>query len=45
MERFTRLMPATRAAMPRGDFRDWAAIEAWAATIADDLTGASARAG
>ena len=44
MERFTRLMPATRAAMPSGDFRDWAAIEAWATTIADELTGGQARA-
>ena len=45
MERFTRLMPATRTAMPSGDFRDWSAIEAWAATIADDLKRASAAAG
>ncbi len=37
MERFTRLMPAARAAMPAGDFRDWDEIEAWAATIADEL--------
>ena len=38
MERFTRMMPAARAAMPGGDFRDWAEIEAWAAKIADELT-------
>lgn len=38
MERLTRMMPAARAAMPVGDFRDWDEIEAWAATIADELT-------
>ncbi|HEX5826378.1 MAG TPA: flavodoxin domain-containing protein [Candidatus Limnocylindrales bacterium] len=30
-------MPAIRAQMPSGDFRDWAAIEAWANGIADAL--------
>jgi menaquinone-dependent protoporphyrinogen oxidase len=37
-ERFTRLMPAARDALPAGDFRDWPEIEAWAASIADELT-------
>jgi menaquinone-dependent protoporphyrinogen oxidase len=31
------LLPAARNAMPTGDFRDWAEIEAWAASIADEL--------
>ena len=38
IERFTRMMPAARAAMPAGDFRDWDEIEAWAARIAGELT-------
>lgn len=33
---FTR-MPAIRAQMPAGDFRNWPAIEAWASGIADEL--------
>jgi menaquinone-dependent protoporphyrinogen oxidase len=33
---FTRL-PAIRAALPAGDFRDWPQIEAWADGIARDL--------
>ena len=37
MERLTRLIPASRDAVPTGDFRDWAAIEAWARGIADTL--------
>jgi len=36
-ERFVAMMPAARDAMPKGDFRDWDAIEAWAAGIAADL--------
>lgn len=39
--RLVRRIPAARAVMPDGDFRDWAVIEAWAATIADELTAAS----
>ena len=30
-------MPAIRKELPAGDFRDWSAIEAWAADIADGL--------
>ena len=38
-ERFMSILPASaRDAMPRGDFRDWADIEAWANGIADELT-------
>jgi menaquinone-dependent protoporphyrinogen oxidase len=36
-ERFLRLMPKTKAAMPTGDFRDWPAIDAWAMQIASEL--------
>ncbi len=36
-ERFVALMPAARNALPKGDFRDWAAIDAWADEIARDL--------
>lgn len=36
-ERFMKLMPAARAALPTGDFRDWAAIDEWAAEIAREL--------
>ena len=31
-------MPAARNALPAGDFRDWTAIDAWANTIADELS-------
>ena len=36
-ERVVRHMPAAQGAMPAGDFRDWAAIEAWAREIAESL--------
>ncbi len=36
-ERFMRLLPATRAMLPAGDFRDWPAIDAWAAAVAAEL--------
>ena len=42
MERLTRMMPAARNALPAGDFRDWAEIDAWADGIARELTGAEA---
>ena len=35
--RFFRMMPAARAAVPAGDFRDWPAIDAWADAIAAEL--------
>ena len=37
MARFLKVVPAARQALPAGDFRDWPAIEAWAATIAREL--------
>ena len=39
-ERLVWMMPAARSAFPRGDFRDWDEIDAWAAGIAREL-GAS----
>jgi menaquinone-dependent protoporphyrinogen oxidase len=41
MQRFTRLFPSIRDAMPTGDFRDWPKIESWADGIARDLGGPS----
>lgn len=41
---FMRLAPAARDALPAGDFRDWAAIEAWAGEIARALHPAEAMA-
>ncbi len=41
-ERITRAMPAAKDVLPAGDFRDWAAIDAWAAHIADELDGIAA---
>ena len=37
------LAPAGKDAMPAGDFRDWPAIDAWAAEIAAELTLHEAR--
>jgi menaquinone-dependent protoporphyrinogen oxidase len=37
--RAARLIPAARALMPEGDFRNWADIDAWATSIASELTG------
>lgn len=47
MARFMRLFPAVRNVLPAGDFRDWAAIDAWAERIARDLqqVGPTAREG
>lgn len=36
-ERFIRIIPASKNILPTGDFRDWAAIEAWAREIAAAL--------
>lgn len=36
-ERFMRLLPSARSAMPTGDFRDWAEVQTWAASIASAL--------
>ncbi len=36
-ERAIRKLPAGRAILPEGDFRDWTQIEAWASDIARDL--------
>lgn len=44
-ERVVRAMPAMKGALPTGDFRDWDAIDAWAAQIAEKLQADSARAG
>jgi menaquinone-dependent protoporphyrinogen oxidase len=35
-EQLVRRLPAAEAT-PAGDFRDWAAIDAWSATIAREL--------
>jgi menaquinone-dependent protoporphyrinogen oxidase len=37
MKTFMRVIPAIRDVLPAGDFRDWAAIEAWARGIGHDL--------
>ena len=36
-ERLMSVMPAGKDALPKGDFRDWPAIDAWADEIARDL--------
>ena len=40
-ERSLRKLPAARAALPAGDFRDWPQIDDWAAGIARDLATAA----
>ncbi|HEY8653187.1 MAG TPA: hypothetical protein VIL87_08840 [Dermatophilaceae bacterium] len=37
-EKTLRKLPAARAMMPEGDFRDWTEIDAWARSIAEELT-------
>ena len=44
-ERLLRRLPTGRALLPEGDFRDWAEIEAWAASIAHELAPTSASRG
>jgi menaquinone-dependent protoporphyrinogen oxidase len=39
-ERSLRKLPAARAMLPEGDFRDWAEIETWASGIAHELAEA-----
>jgi menaquinone-dependent protoporphyrinogen oxidase len=39
-ERMLRHLPASKGAVPAGDFRDWPAIETWAHDIAADLQAA-----
>lgn len=41
-ERMFRHMPAAKSALPAGDFRDWAAIEAWARDIASEISSENA---
>jgi len=41
-ERFVRLMPVAKGALPPGDFRDWDHVEAWAHEIAASLAKAPA---
>ncbi len=41
-DRIIAWMPAIRDIMPQGDFREWNAIDAWAATIADALKDSAA---
>ena len=36
-ERLMHVMPAGKDALPKGDFRDWPAIDAWADAIAAEL--------
>jgi menaquinone-dependent protoporphyrinogen oxidase len=38
-ETLMRRMPAAAKTLPAGDFRDWDAIESWAAEIATALAG------
>jgi menaquinone-dependent protoporphyrinogen oxidase len=40
-ERLFSLMPASKNALPHGDFRDWPAIEAWADEVARELRPAA----
>lgn len=42
-ERLLRKLPAGRALLPEGDFRDWAAVDIWATGIARELSVAAAQ--
>jgi len=42
-ERSVRKVPAARALMPAGDFRNWPEVERWARDIADELSAGAAR--
>lgn len=42
-ERLVRLAPASKSMLPAGDFRDWPAIDAWAAEIAGELASVGVR--
>lgn len=44
-ERMLRRLPAGRALLPEGDFRDWTEIDAWAARIAQALAPLATRGG
>ena len=37
-EKTVRKLPAVRAMMPEGDFRDWTEIQVWARSIAEELS-------
>lgn len=39
------LLPAARATLPEGDFRDWPAVESWATAVANKLGGQAEEAG
>jgi menaquinone-dependent protoporphyrinogen oxidase len=41
VDRIIRRLPAGHRLLPEGDFRDWAAIDAWAKEIAGELPGAA----
>jgi menaquinone-dependent protoporphyrinogen oxidase len=38
-ERLARMLPAVKAILPEGDFREWDVIEAWAREIAEEIGG------
>jgi menaquinone-dependent protoporphyrinogen oxidase len=42
-DRLIRALPAGRALLPQGDFRDWPEIDAWAESIAGEVTHVPAR--
>src|SRR4051812_48931710 len=42
MKGIMRVVPAMRDLLPKGDFRDWPAIDEWANTIADQLEAVEA---